>query len=171
MVISAESLYLLKTWISFELPEVSCSSIKALWVLWIRHSRFAWDTSAHHTQGGIIIKHKETQLRTWLSAIVGHLLKEGKVIYQDMFHNNIWWQMNDDGWWWDCRDDQFIYLFILVVVLLIILVISRLSVRYITHSDNLRGWTVTALYLIVFVWIYITNQFSIRHGHIHSNLV
>ena len=47
--------------------------------------------------------------------------------------------MNDDGWWWDCRDDQFIYLFILVIVLLIILVISRLSVRYITQSDNLTG--------------------------------
>ena len=63
----ADNLYFLKTWFSFEIPEITCTSIRAPWVFGIRHSRFTWDTSAHPTptQGGIIIKHKETQLRTW----------------------------------------------------------------------------------------------------------
>ena len=62
ILILANNLYFLKTWFNFELPEISCSGIKAPWVLRIRHLRFALDTNAHHTQGSMIIKHTETQL-------------------------------------------------------------------------------------------------------------
>ena len=100
IVILADNLYFLKTWFNFELPEISCSSIKALWVLWIWYSRFAWHTSSHHTQGGIIIKHKETQLRTRLFAIVGHLSKKEKLYTRTCFtiiFDDRWVMMVGDG--------------------------------------------------------------------------